>query len=710
MQGSTPPRSRSVSRGSNTSPDNKLPPKEISDLVGLCVDRGRRSSANADDISNTLMAYADLLNSLMSGYPLPAYVPQTYTVLGTVDEHVETLLAVVKGLSDSGCPELAMQLLVHLMQQFPVPRIGMAVKQVKCLVSVLQHCEAGLPVPDGVWQHLESLQVFGVIHERLMQECADAVQLCTLSGAASEDEIAQAEARAIACIVRSVEKVGGELTPECERATELLTTLFQSACTDGRADVIGLCLKLLGNNLDAKELASALKTRWAEQQPLLTMQDATQRMNEAGWVLSTHNTSEAGGSIRCEWILQEGRTVDVGALQYFVETAVKCGDAVMPGVLDATLDALQKTGWMPIDVANMLMTMEDCPPVRVLQFIEQALSAGEFDDEHCSAADVVPVREWLVGCVPGSSDLDREQVEKRAFGAWQELVTRSEDVWPAMYYEAKLWSKRRIGANALEDLRLHVKQKDPFAEVLYRELGLDPSFSVSVMGALQNASPERRTSGTRRHLLGEHFRRELKWEQATRYDWDQLTSVPRMSLLHTVAACFPDEDASVAAYAAVMSEGYNDLGLRKASLAQWLAVAAEPERGWERQWCNAGMEPGARRLDLLLLGILRMAALSGERGGLQGLGAQAESAFRRHANIRYRALCSAAALVEFLECCPRPPKKLVQAWREQAERLLGRWRAERSSRPLPIAETECDAWAGRLAGRLEALKLKRSNS
>jgi hypothetical protein len=575
---------------------------------------------------------------------------------------------------------------------------------------VLRHGEGGSPLPDGVWQYLDSLQAFGVIDERLMQECTDAMQLCTASAAATEDEISQAEAKDITCIVRSVEKVGGELTPECRRATELVKTLYEGACIAGRADVVGLWIELLGRSPDARLLRSGLEARWSEQQPVLAMRNATQRMDEAGWALSTQQTSEKGVGIRCEWVLQEGCTADIGALQYFLETALKCGGAVMPGLLNATLDALQQTVGKTIDVANMLMAMDDCPPGTVLRFIEQALSAGEFDDEHCSAADIVPVREWLVGCEPRSSDLDREQVEQRAFGAWQELVVRSEDVWPAMYYEAKLWSKRLIGANALEDLRLRVQQKDPFCEVLYRELGSDPSFSDFAAQALRIPGAGVGTSGTRRHLLGEHFRRELAWAQRQGYKWFLLDSVPTRPLLHAVAACFPDADASVADYAAVLSAGYNDPTLRKALLGRWIAEAAQPEHDWETQWCMQGMEAGARRLDLLLLGILRMAALSDDGRGLDKLDIHVQSAFCRHASIPYRALCSAAAFVEFLDGCPRPPKRLVRAWQQQAGRLLSQWNGRPSSQGLPIDETQCDAWAGRLAERLEALKPKRSNS
>src|SRR4051812_45139484 len=43
------------------------PPKEISDLVDLCVRPGRLSTVDNGDIATTLFAYADLLNALMSG-------------------------------------------------------------------------------------------------------------------------------------------------------------------------------------------------------------------------------------------------------------------------------------------------------------------------------------------------------------------------------------------------------------------------------------------------------------------------------------------------------------------------------------------------------------------------------------------------------------------------------------------------------------------
>ena len=671
-------------------------------MGSMCLKHGHLKEHEREGLEDVLKAHAALLQAVLDGTPLPACVEPEHAQQEDIDEAVAKLLIVAKGLRDEGMTVPAFQLLAHLMQQFPVQRIGTVIVLVECLMSVLRQCKPGWQLTDELRHDIEALLQFGVIDEAVVRGgMANVAASCR--DLSDSDDIPRAQERVIASIGRSVVETHESESSEYGLAEGWMKGVFAQACEQGNEGVVTSCIHHLGKgDGGARALRFSLKKRWKKQLLQLTMQRSMHRMEERGWTLTQHASSSG---IRCEWVFAEGRRADQVALLDFLDTAVQCGLAVMPGMVMATLKALQASGLNAATVAFILMMKPHVQLEPVVLFLEGALASGEFKKGTCSAAEVTPVRRWLAGCWSEFSLQDGDVSTQRLFDAWKGMVEQGEEVSLSMLGEVESWDNGSSLETSAEDfLRGHLRRVDSFSEGLFAALGDDTSLKAVVEDAFAkvNRVDKDRPCGslqTRRNLLAKHFKDQMSRDRYRRRR-AFLAVVPSMQSLHALAACFPDDDASVADHAAVMSGTYAHPDLGVGALAQWLQSAAAPDPDWHENWCALGMEPGARRLDLLSLAILRLAALSPEKVMPANLGAHIEAAFSRHSNAGYRALCKAAAFVEILECCPNPPEKLAEDWRMEAERLLGKWRTKKSSEDLPIVMSECDAWARRLVGRL----------
>lgn len=639
---------------------------------------------------------------------------------GPEDAQPAGLVLLARQLHAAGRTAEALNLVVHTTLDLPAMPLSRTREAVECLTDILGACYPMQHVAGaGVLRcWLQTLQVFGVVEPQQLEDCLGEMNRCCI-GFDDVDDIGKtlATMKVIDGLVESlVDEENGDLpTGDSTAAVRLLTDCFEPVCSRGLTDVRDYLLRRFEQaGGRANSLARLLMRVDAEHRAVQELDGAVQRMRRCGW---TSKATSSDKEVRHEWFPpadpKGSKAAEDALVNYLLLAHSRDHGRHVSGLAEAAraaLEQLDSSGRHWECLVKLCKTRTNV----IVASIERALCSGR----PIGTAENARMRERLLEeasrLPPG--------LAARIANAWLGLALRpglvGSDLIPQLKHRA--FDATSAMRKARKTFLSAISHADPFvADALTAKAGDTTPLERAALFAHGELPISRSPVAAdvlqmRCNVLAPLFLRELQASWTSKRPFQVL------------GGCFPDEDASVERYAQVMVPAWNERSRSSSDRQEWLSRSRSrsfdlefrklrrpgaPTSGdfgfGDKEAIRDGRPIGIRRLDLVAVAIFRMLGQCDEDWRSTSIGsleAEIRMAFCLHANARYAALCEAAAFTELFECCPGGKAELRRDLRDKALQLLDGWNepSQESDPPLTVDETDCDAWAARLALRLDA--------